>query len=53
VESVTVTVTVDVPLDDGVPLITPEVELMLRPPGSPVALKNRGEFPPLVPTVTL
>jgi hypothetical protein len=35
--SVTVTVTVEGPVDAGVPEIIPVVELMLSPEGSPVA----------------
>ena len=45
VESVTVTVTGNVPLEAGVPVITPEVALMVNGDGSPVALQANGAVP--------
>jgi hypothetical protein len=45
VASVTVTVTGKVPLEPGVPVITPEVALMTNGDGSPVADQVNGAIP--------
>ena len=45
VASVTVTVTGNVPLEAGVPVISPEVALMVNGDGSPVALQAKGAVP--------
>jgi hypothetical protein len=45
VESVTVMVTANVPVDAVVPLMVPELEPMLRPEGSPLALQVKGAVP--------
>jgi hypothetical protein len=47
VESVTVMVTLAVPVAVGVPEIVPVTALMERPLGNPVALKVKGVRPPL------
>jgi hypothetical protein len=47
VESVTETPTLAVPVAVGVPEIVPVTALMERPPGNPVALKVKGERPPV------
>ncbi len=41
----TVTVTGNVPLEAGVPVISPEVALMVNGDGSPVALQAKGAVP--------
>ena len=53
VESVTVMLTVNVPLEAGVPVITPEVELMANGDGRPVADHVNGVVPPVATTVVL
>ena len=50
-ESFTVTTTVLGPVAEGVPLIRPVVELILRPAGSPVADQLYGVVPPVAITV--
>ena len=49
----TVTVTGKVPLEPGVPVITPEVALMANGDGSPVAAKVNGVVPPVATTGAL
>ena len=49
----TVTVTGKVPVAPGVPVITPEVALMVNGDGSPVALQPNGVLPPEAATVAL
>ena len=53
VASVTVTLTVKVPLEAGVPAIAPEVALMANGDGSPVADHVNGVVPPVATTVVL
>jgi hypothetical protein len=53
VASVTVTVTGKVPLEPGVPVITPEVALMANGDGSPVADHVNGVVPPAATTGVL
>jgi hypothetical protein len=53
VASVTVTVTGNVPLEAGVPVIAPEVVLMVNGDGSPVADHVNGVVPPVATTVVL
>ena len=53
VESVTVMLTVNVPLEPGVPVIAPEVALMANGDGSPVALQANGVLPPEAATGAL
>ena len=45
--------TVNVPLEPGVPVITPEVALMANGDGSPVAAKVNGVVPPVATTGAL
>ena len=49
--SVTVIVGVYVPVAVGVPLITPDEELILKPAGRPVAVHEYGVTPPAAVTV--
>ena len=51
--SATVTTTEPLLAAVGVPEITPEVELMVRPPGSPVADHAYGVVPPVAATVAV
>ena len=51
VESVAVTLTLDVPVAVGVPLIVPELESMDNPAGNPVADQVKGGVPPVAATV--
>ena len=53
VASVTVTLTVNVPLEPGVPVMAPEVALMANGDGSPVADHVNGVVPPVATTVVL
>ena len=49
----TVTVTGNVPLEPGVPVIVPEVVLMVNSDGSPVADHVNGVVPPVATTGAL
>src|SRR5690606_4984193 len=51
-ESRTVTVTLDVPAVEGVPVMVPVDELIDRPAGRPVAEKVYGVLPPVAPVDT-
>ena len=53
VASVTVTVTGKVPVAPGVPVMAPEVELIVNGDGSPVALQAKGLLPPEAATGAL
>jgi hypothetical protein len=53
VESVTVTLTVKPPVEAVEPVMAPELEFMVSPVGSPVALQWSGVLPPEATTVAL
>jgi hypothetical protein len=53
VASLTVTLTVKVPAAPGVPVMAPELALMVSAEGRPVADQLKGVFPPEVARVVL